>query len=108
MIRRPPRSTLSSSSAASDVYKRQLSAGGSARRQRPSRQRAGVTPHASRWSQQGCSTSPSLSTVLLAGALLRHGGPLGLDADYLLSLGRRRQLMPEPGSHERQVIKTRR
>src|SRR5664279_3690661 len=30
MIRRPPRSTLSSSSAASDVYKRQLKRGGAA------------------------------------------------------------------------------
>eukprot|EP00658_Telonema_sp_P-2_P024033 TRINITY_DN19643_c0_g1_i2.p1 TRINITY_DN19643_c0_g1~~TRINITY_DN19643_c0_g1_i2.p1 ORF type:complete len:126 (+),score=16.64 TRINITY_DN19643_c0_g1_i2:132-509(+) len=31
MIRRPPRSTLSSSSAASDVYKRQASGGGRSR-----------------------------------------------------------------------------
>src|SRR5664280_3220189 len=46
MIRRPPRSTLSSSSAASDVYKRQVDAG------------AVVTDGAGEFDERGESTAP--------------------------------------------------
>src|SRR5665648_1302209 len=48
MIRRPPRSTLSSSSAASDVYKRQHSSCGCGRepeRDKPAGERAGTLKH---------------------------------------------------------------
>src|SRR5664279_4239867 len=84
MIRRPPRSTLSSSSAASDVYKRQLLLHPAGLRNKFRRSRAELRP-----------VSPGLlGQTRVVGLPERNGQAIGGWAECPAAARRRRQLGP--------------